>query len=60
MNDMYFQNDEIMLALGDTRWYYLPCEMQKMMGFMLQRSQNAVEMTIGGISLLNMETFVEV
>ncbi|XP_065088823.1 putative odorant receptor 83c [Ochlerotatus camptorhynchus] len=54
------KNDEIMLALGDTRWYYLPCEMQKMMGFMLQRSQNAVEMTIGGISLLNMETFVEI
>lgn len=27
---------------------------------MLHRSQNAVEMTIGGLALLNMETFVEV
>lgn len=49
-----------MIALYDTYWYKLTNTEQKMIGYMLHRSQNAVEMTIGGISLLNMETFVEV
>ncbi|XP_029725349.2 putative odorant receptor 83c [Aedes albopictus] len=54
------KNDEIMIALYDTYWYKLTNTEQKMIGYMLHRSQNAVEMTIGGISLLNMETFVEI
>ncbi|XP_065088822.1 putative odorant receptor 83c [Ochlerotatus camptorhynchus] len=53
------KNDQIMRALYDTCWYRLSTEEQKMMAFMLHRSQNAVEMTVGGLALLNMETFVE-
>ncbi|XP_055632842.1 putative odorant receptor 83c [Toxorhynchites rutilus septentrionalis] len=54
------KNDHIELAIYDTCWYKLCTEEQKMMSLVLFRSQNAVEMTIGGVALLNMETFVEI
>ncbi|XP_058816177.1 putative odorant receptor 83c [Topomyia yanbarensis] len=54
------KNDQIILAIYDTNWYLLSKSDQKNIAIMLHRSQNAVEMTIGGISLLNMETFVEI
>ncbi|XP_039440120.2 uncharacterized protein LOC120421043 [Culex pipiens pallens] len=52
-------NEEILLALYDVRWNALSNQQRKMWQFLLHRSQNAVEMTIGGVALLNMETFVE-
>ncbi|XP_055632839.1 putative odorant receptor 83c [Toxorhynchites rutilus septentrionalis] len=54
------KNEHIEQALYDIRWYKLSKRDQKTLGFVLFRSQNAVEMTIGGLALLNMETFVEV
>ncbi|XP_055632840.1 putative odorant receptor 83c [Toxorhynchites rutilus septentrionalis] len=54
------KNDHITLALYDISWYKLSKEDQKMLSFVLSRSQNVVELTIGGLALLNMETFVEI
>ncbi|XP_055632838.1 putative odorant receptor 83c [Toxorhynchites rutilus septentrionalis] len=54
------KNNHIELALYDICWYKLSMKNQKMLSFVLFRSQNAVEMTIGGVALLNMETFVEI
>ncbi|XP_055589104.1 odorant receptor 85b-like [Uranotaenia lowii] len=52
------KNEEILLSLYNTLWYKLPTSNQRTLCIMLQRSQNAVEMTIGGLSLLNLETFI--
>ncbi|EDS42728.1 Odorant receptor 83c [Culex quinquefasciatus] len=54
------KNEEILLALYDVRWNALSNQQRKLWQFLLHRSQNAVEMTIGGVALLNMETFVEI
>lgn len=56
----YFQNDQARIALYNTKWYLLSISDQQRLKFVLHRSQNAVEMTIGGLALLNMETFVAV
>ncbi|KAL9708182.1 hypothetical protein quinque_011700 [Culex quinquefasciatus] len=54
------KNDHIVDAIYNTKWYLLCPSDQKKLQFMLHRSQNAVEMTIRGLALLNMETFVEI
>ncbi|XP_055589100.1 putative odorant receptor 83c [Uranotaenia lowii] len=54
------KNEQIVRALYDIKWYRLTTKQQKMLGIVLQRAQNAVEITIGGLALLNLETFVEV
>ncbi|XP_055596885.1 putative odorant receptor 83c [Uranotaenia lowii] len=54
------KNDQVKVAIYDTKWYDLPVEEQKMLAIVLHKSQNSVEMTIGGLALLNMETFVQI
>ncbi|XP_055589105.1 putative odorant receptor 83c [Uranotaenia lowii] len=54
------KNEEIILALYNFLWYKLSVENQRTLCIMLHRSQNAVELTIGGLALLNMKTFVEI
>ncbi|XP_055589098.1 odorant receptor 67d-like [Uranotaenia lowii] len=54
------KNDQIVRALYDIRWYKLPVKQQRILSFILFKSQNAVEMTIGGLAELNMSTFVEI
>ncbi|XP_062710855.1 odorant receptor 67d-like [Aedes albopictus] len=54
------KNDQAIVAIYHTKWYLLTPSDQKRLMFVLHRSQNAVEMTIGGVALLNMETFVAI
>nr|XP_029727657.1 putative odorant receptor 83c [Aedes albopictus] len=54
------KNDQARIALYNTKWYLLSISDQQRLKFVLHRSQNAVEMTIGGLALLNMETFVAI
>ncbi|XP_055592647.1 putative odorant receptor 83c [Uranotaenia lowii] len=54
------KNEEIARALYDIKWYKLSSKHQRMLGFVLHNAQNAVEITVGGLALLNLETFVEV
>ncbi|XP_055549365.1 odorant receptor 67d-like [Wyeomyia smithii] len=54
------KNDHIIDAIYDCNWYLLSSSDKLRLGIMLHRAQNPVEMTIGGLSLLNMETFVEI
>ncbi|EAT48360.1 AAEL000614-PA [Aedes aegypti] len=54
------KNDQARIALYHSKWYLLSISDQQRLKFVLHRSQNAVEMTIGGLALLNMETFVAI
>ncbi|XP_055605515.1 odorant receptor 67d-like [Uranotaenia lowii] len=54
------QNEDMVLSIYDVKWYLLPKEEKRMWNFMLHKSQNAVNMTIGGLAILNVETFVVV
>ncbi|XP_055589101.1 putative odorant receptor 83c [Uranotaenia lowii] len=54
------KNEQIVRSLYDIKWYRLTTKQQKILGIVLQGAQNAVEITIGGLALLNLETFVEV
>ncbi|XP_055590516.1 odorant receptor 67d-like [Uranotaenia lowii] len=52
------KNQEIMESIYDAHWYKLPKEEQRCFELMLHKSQNTIEMTIGGLAPLNIETFV--
>ncbi|XP_053692339.1 uncharacterized protein LOC128740798 [Sabethes cyaneus] len=54
------KNDEIIIAIYNTRWYLLDRADLKMLLFMFHRSQNSVNLTIGGFAPLNIEIFVEI
>ncbi|XP_053692338.1 odorant receptor 67d-like [Sabethes cyaneus] len=54
------KNDHVIDAIYDCNWHLLTASDKRRFAIMLHRAQNPVEMTIGGISLLNMETFVEI
>ncbi|XP_055592645.1 odorant receptor 67d-like [Uranotaenia lowii] len=54
------KNEEIVRALYDLKWYHLSTRHQRMLGLILHKAQNAVEISIGGLAWLNLETFVEV
>ncbi|KAL9708180.1 hypothetical protein quinque_011698 [Culex quinquefasciatus] len=54
------KNDEVIIAIYNTKWYLLNNSQRQMLRFMFHSSQNPVELTIGGLALLNIETFVEI
>lgn len=42
-------------TLYDTKWYYLPVDLQKDVALLINRQQNGVKLSIGPFSTLNME-----
>ena len=54
------QNEETTNAIYNSSWHLLSVSDQKTIYFMLHRSQNPIELTIGGISKLNMEFCMQV
>ncbi|XP_055590515.1 odorant receptor 67d-like [Uranotaenia lowii] len=52
------KNQEIMESIYGAHWYKLQKPEQRCFELMLHKSQNAIEMTIGGLAPLNIETFV--
>ncbi|XP_055548611.1 putative odorant receptor 83c [Wyeomyia smithii] len=54
------KNDDVIVAIYDISWYLLDRSDIKMLNFMFHRSQNSVNLTIGGFAPLNIEVFVEI
>ncbi|XP_055607005.1 putative odorant receptor 83c [Uranotaenia lowii] len=54
------QNEAMIRSIYEVKWYLLPADERRMWSFMLHKSQNAVNLTIGGLAVLNVETFVEI
>ncbi|XP_053696907.1 odorant receptor 67d-like [Sabethes cyaneus] len=54
------KNDHAIDAIYNCKWHLLSTSDKRRLAIMLHRAQNPVEMTIGGLALLNMETFVEI
>lgn len=42
-------------AIYDTKWYYLPMDLQKDVAHLINRQQNGVKLSVGPFSTLNME-----
>ncbi|XP_055605510.1 putative odorant receptor 92a [Uranotaenia lowii] len=54
------QNDQMVDAIYDVKWHLLPMKERREWKFLLHKSQNAVDLTVGGFSKLNLETFVKI
>ncbi|EAT41957.2 AAEL006465-PA [Aedes aegypti] len=57
---LYVKNEEITEAIYGTSWHLMEKPQQRCFALMLHKSQNFVEMTVGGLAPLNMETFVAI
>ncbi|XP_029724633.1 odorant receptor 2a-like isoform X2 [Aedes albopictus] len=57
---LYVKNEEITEAIYEAKWHLLEKPQQRCIALMLHKSQNFVEMTVGGLAPLNMETFVAI
>ncbi|XP_055605509.1 putative odorant receptor 83c [Uranotaenia lowii] len=54
------KNNHMIDAIYDVKWYLLPLKERREWNFLLHKSQNAIDLTVGGFSKLNLETFVAI